>query len=379
MTAHSGPAEEAPQTLAGLRLCIVGPHYPRVGGISTQIELLTHYLRADGVEVRPADTNVQAVRHLGPIGRLLVPLAQVVVVPWRLWRVSKGAHLIHAHLAAYWGFYLPLVVSLVVGRLRGLPVIVTCHSGHAVHFVPRHRRWVCWLLRQVDAIITLSRFTGRIYEDLGLQTVDIPNVVDLERFSSRDRSPAVDERADGPRLLWVKYFTPVGAPDHMVRVFARVHRSCSSAKLTMVGWGELLETTRAQARDLEVPIEFTGFVPFERIEQYYRRADIFVYTSRFDNQPNALLEASACGLPMVATAVGGIPCMVEDGVNAVLVPFDDEEAFAGAVTGLIRDPERARRLGRAAAENAQHYTWPAVRKQLGTLYWLVAARGRHLA
>ena len=108
----------------------------------------------------------------------------------------------------------------------------------------------------------------------------------------------------------------------------------------------------------------------------YDNADILVISSAVDNQPNVLIEASACGLPVVATAVGGIPDMAQDGVNALLVPPGDADALAVAVLRVARDPELASRLGHAAVENAQTYTWPRVRGQLAALYAQVLERTR---
>ncbi|MCB0232372.1 MAG: hypothetical protein KDH08_00555, partial [Anaerolineae bacterium] len=98
--------QTAQTRLAGLTICVLGPHYPRSGGVSTQVEVLERCLRSEGAVVRPVDTNIQVLRRLGKLGRWLLPAAQMAVVPLRLWRAAGDADLIHAHLASYWGFYL---------------------------------------------------------------------------------------------------------------------------------------------------------------------------------------------------------------------------------------------------------------------------------
>ena len=114
----TGPGE-----LADLIVCVIGPHYPRPGGVSTQVEALSRSLRADGVTVRSVDTNVRSLRRLGKLGRLLMPSAQLAIVPIRLWKAADGADIIHAHLASYWGFYLPMIAVVLVRRLRGVPAV----------------------------------------------------------------------------------------------------------------------------------------------------------------------------------------------------------------------------------------------------------------
>jgi phenylacetate-CoA ligase len=115
-------------------------------------------------------------------------------------------------------------------------------------------------------------------------------------------------------------------------------------------------------------VEFAGRVSFEALQAAYAAADLFVSSSAVDNQPNTLLEASAVGLPIVATAVGGVPEMVHDGVDALLAPPDDPSALAQAILRILHEPGLAGRLSQAAIANAQRFTWPAVRPQVAAVY-----------
>ncbi|MEI2691466.1 MAG: glycosyltransferase [Anaerolineae bacterium] len=93
-------------------------------------------------------------------------------------------------------------------------------------------------------------------------------------------------------------------------------------------------------------------VSFAALLAAYAAADLFVSSSAVDNQPNTLLEASALGLPIVATAVGGVPETVHDGVDALLAPPDDPAALAQAILRLLREPGVAERFSQAAIVNA---------------------------
>ncbi len=365
-------------SFAGLTVCVVGPHYPRPGGVSTQVETLERCLYDEGATVRPVDTNVQSLRRLGRLGRLLLPAAQAVVVPLRLWRAAADANLIHAHLASYWGFYLPMLAVVLIGKLRGVPSVGTYHGGKAAEFAAAHRTSVRALLRQLDALIVLSPFTGRVFENLGLQPVVIPNVIELQQFRPSPPGPGSSRLSnpDRPALLWVKSFDDAGNPELMVDAFARLRRDLPGATLTMIGDGPLLPGAQARAKMLDTPVDFAGRVSYNMMAPAYDRADILVISSAVDNQPNVLIEASACGLPVVATAVGGIPDMAQDGVNALLVAPGDANALAVAVLRVARDPELASQLGQAAMENAMNYTWPRVRGQLAALYAQVIRSGQ---
>ncbi len=369
-TASDNEVVQPESLFLGLTICVLGPHYPRPGGVSTQVEVLERSLRAEGAMVRPVDTNVQGLRRLGRLGKWLLPAAQVVIVPLRLWRAAAGADLIHAHLASYWGFYLPMLAVAPVRWLKDVPAVATYHGGKAAEFAAAHRTSVRALLKLLDALIVLSPFTGRVFERLGLQPVVIPNVVEQELFQptppGRESSRLADP--DRPALLWIKSFDDSGNPVLMVDAFARLRHDLPGATLTMIGDGPRRPDMVAAAAAQRLPIEFPGRLAFDAMMHAYDRADILVISSAVDNQPNVLIEASACGLPVVATAVGGIPDMAQDGVNALLVAPDDPNALAAAVLRVARDPDLASSLGRAAVENAQTYTWPRVRGQLAALY-----------
>lgn len=346
---------------------MMGPHHPRPGGVTVQVETLSRALRAEGVEVQAVDTNVQAVRAAGRLGRWLLPLAQLVIVPLRLQRAARRADLIHVHLASDWGFYLPMLAIAWARLWRKTPVIASYHGGAAGRFVRRHPHRVRRLLSHITTLASSSQAIAAVFETLGRTVTVIPNVIDLGQL---DVSPLPERIAadPAPLLLWIKRFDNTGHPELMLRAFARVHAQRPAARLLMIGDGERLPAMQSLAAELQLPVEFAGRVPVERLRAAYRQATLFVSSSAIDNQPNTLIEASAMGLPIVATAVGGVPEMVHDRVDALLAPPDDAAALAAAILHLLDDPELAARLGNAALANAARFTWPAVRPLWTALY-----------
>jgi phenylacetate-CoA ligase len=319
------------------------------------------------------------LRKFGKVGRLLIPPAQLLIVPIRLWRVVGGADIIHAQLGSHWGFYLPMIVATLVGWLRRRPIVASWHGGRAPVFVPANLGSVMFFLKRIDALIVSSAFTGRLFESLGLHPVAIPNVIELEHYRPNPPGNGSERLAhpETPALLWIKNMDDAGDPSMMVRAFARLRQALPGATLTMIGDGYLRQEAQSLAQELGTPIAFPGRVSFSELRESYARADIFVIASAFDNQPCTLIEASACGLPVVATATGGIPDMVQDGVDAILAPPGNPEALADAVLRVAQDPELASKLGHAAIENAQKYRWPEIRARLSELYLHVVDRDNH--
>ena len=125
----------------------------------------------------------------------------------------------------------------------------------------------------------------------------------------------------------------------------------------------------------EEGVEIAGRVPREAMPDEYRRGDLFVLPTLSDNTPVTLMEAMACGLPAVATAVGGIPELMLPGVTGRLVPPGDIPALTAAMEGLLADPDARRRMGTAGRKVAEtRFTRQRMVSELEDIYGV--ARGR---
>jgi glycosyltransferase involved in cell wall biosynthesis len=142
-------------------------------------------------------------------------------------------------------------------------------------------------------------------------------------------------------------------------------------QLVIVGTGLRFEEYLVLARTLGIDedVHFLGFVDPSQMPAHYASADLFVLPSRMENFPLVLLEAMASGLPVVATAVGGVPEIVVDGETGLLVPPHQPEAFADAVNALLDDPERMRAMGAKGRERVkEHFTWAKVAERMARYF-----------
>ncbi|RPI57484.1 MAG: glycosyltransferase, partial [Acidobacteria bacterium] len=185
----------------------------------------------------------------------------------------------------------------------------------------------------------------------------IPNLIDLENYPYRHR------RQLQPRLLWMRSFHPLWNPEMALRVFRRVHDHLPHAVLVMAGQDKGFQAqTMELARDLNLgdAVRFPGFLNEEAKIREGSTADIFLNTNRVDNMPVSVVEACALGLPVVATKVGGIPDLLTDGDNALLVPDNDDVRMADGVLRLLNDPDLAGRLSANARRLAEQSAWKRV-------------------
>jgi glycosyltransferase involved in cell wall biosynthesis len=154
------------------------------------------------------------------------------------------------------------------------------------------------------------------------------------------------------------------------------HRSPGGYFLTWVGRGRLEDQIRARAVELGVEnlIDLRGYVPFgEELLALYRHADIFIHVSLTEGVPQVLIEALACGTPIVATAVGGVPTALAGGRAGFLIPPDQPAALVGAVERLARDPELRADLSRNGRELAATMTLEAESERVAR--FIAAATG----
>ena len=266
---------------------------------------------------------------------------------------------IHAHYA------IPHATAALLGRamLRGRvrPGIVTTLHGTDVTLVGLDRAYLRatqWSIEESDVVTAVSRSLAlTTVRDMGVARDDIvvvPNAVDAARFTS-PRDPKARSRYASPDeklLVHVSNFRPVKRTDDVVRIFAKVNEGLP-ARLLMVGEGPERPNALALAHELGVAERIAFVGSFPRIETMLALADLFLLPSSQESFGLAALEAMASGMPVVATRIGGIPEVVEDGVSGSLHPLGAVDAMADAAITLLRDDGLRARFGAAARERAR--------------------------
>jgi glycosyltransferase involved in cell wall biosynthesis len=186
----------------------------------------------------------------------------------------------------------------------------------------------------------------------------IQNGIDIAHFTGTlgDRAAvrqSLGVPADAPLIGTVGRLNEVKRQDVLIRAFARLRQQFVNAHLVLVGDGPAradLEALVAQS-NLGAFVHFAGYQPSSG--PYLQAMDLFSMTSRSEGTPQAMLEASVIGVPVVASRVGGIPELVQDGRTGILFEFGDEAALAAAWAKLLTDREYARRLADAANQRVR--------------------------
>ncbi len=284
---------------------------------------------------------------------------------WRLldmmrttWRARGSYEVAQIDVFSGTAFVWAELTAALLTRL-GTPYVLTLHGGNLPRFSSRWPSRTRRLLRGAAAVTTPSPFLQRSMSHLCKDLVLVPNPIEVGRYEYRPRSQP------NPHLVWLRAFHHVYNPALAVRCLALLAEVHPDARLTMLG-PDKDDGTRAQAlteaERLGVLARLTtpGPVPKSEVPRALQEGDLFLNTSRVDNAPVSILEPMACGIPVVSTDVGGIPDLVSDGEDAVLVPSDDAAAMTQALGSLIEQPGRAAALVERGRRRAEAHDWSRV-------------------
>ncbi|MCD6288880.1 MAG: glycosyltransferase family 4 protein [Anaerolineae bacterium] len=231
------------------------------------------------------------------------------------------------------------------------------------------RRWV----RDADAVTAISTYTARSVRGLtGVQPQVVPFGVELPR---REGIPAPLQGTH--RVLAVGRLIERKGYPVLIRAIGHLRREVPDVRLVIVGEGQERRNLEALVRELKLEewVRLAGRVSDEELDALYRWADVFVLPSLVDRSGDTeglgvvLLEALSYGRPVIASAVGGITDIIQDGETGLLVPPGDPEALAQALARIFHDPKAARSLAeRGWAVNRRRFDWERIADTYAALY-----------
>jgi glycosyltransferase involved in cell wall biosynthesis len=370
------------------RVCVVSALYhPDLGGLGRQAQLLSERLRNEGVELfviarkmevdgRAAfSPSVEVVRvpslfakhHiLEEIGfkNILISVIFSLGCLGVLIRRRKSYDLVHFH-----GASIPLFVALPALKRMGKKVVAKVAAANlgteAGSLSGRYfgiGNLLARLVRQVDGFVAISEEIreGLLRDGIRPERIQrIDNFVDAAVFSPAEEGKGrMKERlgfAGRALVLYSGRMVRRKGVEHLLASWHTVIREHPEARLLLLGDGPLLGDLEMMATRLRIAddVFFRGRV--DNVPEFLRAADLFVLPSLQEGMPNALLEAMACGLPSVASRIGGVVDVVTDGEEAILVPPGDSASLAAGIAIVLTDPALRERLSKGAVQRIESF------------------------
>ena len=399
------------------KVCVVSPLYhPSLGGLGRQAQLLTERLEEEGVDIfviarrmkgmphaefshkvrvhrvgslKPGLHNFEKVTALN----LLVSLNFSLSCAYKLFLKRREYSIVHFH-----GASLPLFCAIPLLKLLRKRVVAKVASAElgieAGSLKGRYGgvgRVILTLLRAVDIFVaTTAEIEGGLAKDgFGKMQIErIPNFIDPHLFMPA--SPEVKRKikaemgvGTAPLVTFSGRFIPRKGIVYLLEAWREVIHDFPDAKLLLLGDGPLMESMKRKAATLGIggSVIFQGHV--HQVTDFLRGTDLFVLPSLQEGMPNSLLEAMACGLPVVATRIGGGIDIINSGDNGILVKPGDTKDLALGIVNILKDKEHATSLAARGLQTVREsYSLDSIAPRYLALYERIvppSLPGRHNA
>lgn len=303
----------------------------------------------------------QLIRRISPINDLISLI--------KIYRFIKKERfdVVHTHTSKAG------ILGRIASKLAGVPIIIHSPHGHIFHpdshidGVPTNRFLLKLLLclerftaKFTDRIIALTEFGKRDQVRLGIgetgKYVVIHNMIDLERYQFGNQQNLDEKKRElglfstSPIVGTVARLTPEKGHRYLLEAVAKIKPSIPDIKFLLIGDGPLRDELENQADKMAISDNVIFLGLHKDVPEILQILDLFVLPSLYEGLGIVLVEAMACGKPVVATSVGGVPEIVKDGQTGLLVPPHDSSALARAIKTLLDDTKRAEEMGMAGKE-----------------------------
>jgi len=344
---------------------IISCFYPTLGGAEQQALLLSEKLSEKGFDVQVLTRHLKNLPGTDKVKGIPV-YRQIRVLPWRrifgpsylisvLWFLFKKRHsydIIHCHIL--YGFH--SIAALILQFFSGKKVVVkVAATGPLSDFASLKKvmfgSFFLERLKKLDRIITICSQATIEASNEGFppsQITRIPNGVNTDFFH-----PAWKQQVQPGKIIFIGSLNPMKGVHLLIECVARLKEENQQIKLEIIGDGQ----ERSKLEDLTSALGITNMVRFygeiRDVRKHLQEAELFVLPSFSEGLPNVILEAMATGLPVISTRTGGIPDIIEDGINGLLVEPRNIDQLCEAVNRVLGNRALAQQLALKARETIE--------------------------
>jgi len=307
--------------------------------------------------------NINVIKTTSYQNRITKFLDVLFFLPYN----RNNYNVIHVQAHSYYSI-IYLIVTLFWAKVLNKLIIVMYYGGAAREFFSNYPRMITFLFKNVNRTIVASEYVRFAFKELDLNTILIPHILEVSNWVFRNRIKP------GHNLLWVRNLSNEYNPLMLLDVFKLIKSRDSRYSLKIVGTGNLKDIMKMYIKENSLSdVEMVGRVSDSELRLLFNWSDIFINTTNVDNQPVSVLEAMACGVPVVSTNPGGIPEIITHKENGLLSNPGDVSAMVQNINLFINDPQLVEKLsiqGRSFVEkkfnsNVIYEQWKNVYANLG--------------
>lgn len=336
--------------MSSRQIIYIGNQLESRGGTPTSIDILAPLLQQEGYIVKTASEKKNRFFRLTEMLLLLV-------------KNTKSTQVVFIDTYSTANFWYAYFTGQVCRKLR-LNYIPLLHGGNLNARLKRSPRACESLFKNATLNIAPSYFIKEKFQQNGISGVQyIPNSLKIEEYSYKIR------KSLKPKLLWVRAFSEIYDPLMAIQSLEILLKEFPDAELCMVGpeKDSSFQECMAYVEKKKLPVRFTGKLDKKEWHELAIEYDIFLNTTKIDNTPVSVIEAMALGIPVVSTNVGGIPYLIDNHANGVLVPPQKPLEMSNAIAVLLRDPDGSQKLASSARLKVEKFDWAEVKKMWHTV------------
>ncbi len=328
------------------RLLYIGNILGKANTNPTSINTLGRLLRAEGFVVKTAsDKENKGLRFFSMIFSLFANYQKTNYVLIDTYSTQS--------------FWYAVSISRLCRFMR-LPYIPILHGAGLISRLKTSPKLCHKIFRNAEFNVAPSQYLYTAFKEHGYSNIKyIPNSIPLKKYPYEARKKV------RPKLFWLRAFDEIFNPKLALQVLEVLLMKYPEATLCMVGPDKdgTLEKCREYALENKLSVQFTGKLEKETWIDFSANYDIFINTTDIDNTPVSVIEAMALGLPVVSTNVGGLPFLIRNNEDGMLVPPNDAKAMAGAVDFLLSNPAKAELIRKQARAKAESFDWALVKNK----------------
>ncbi len=333
------------------KILYVGNQLKGKGQSVTTIDTLSTLLKSEGHHVIVTSNKQNKVfRLLDMIFTFLKNVKQVDVVLIDTYSTSN--------------FYYAYIVAILakVFKVEYIPIL---HGGNLPNRLENSPKMSAQIFNNSYTNIAPSNYLKIAFEKEGYIVTFIPNILEIKNYPLKKRKQLQ------PHLLWVRSFAKIYNPQLAIKILNKLKATYPTAKLCMVGAdkGEMQACENlAKQLNLENDIEFTGLLAPKQWHKKSVEYDIFINTTNFDNTPVSVMEAMALGLPVITTNIGGLPYLIDNEVDGILVQPNAIMAFVNPIINLLNTQKKGIILATNARKKVEQFDWETVKYQWNKIF-----------
>lgn len=255
-------------------------------------------------------------------------------------------------------FYYTFLVSQLC-RLFKLKYIPILHGGNLPQRLKSNPKLSQSIFKYAYKIVSPSLYLKESFLDHGYDNIlHIPNTIELQHYPFKARMFTT------VKLFWVRSFSKIYNPLIAIHLLKALKDEGIVTSLCMVGPDSecILKEAKALANRLKVQVTFTGKLTKTEWIDLSQKYNIFINTTNFDNMPVSVVEAMALGMPIVSTNVGGMPYLISDNIDGLLVPPNNVKVFVNAIKKITNNPSETQRMALNARKKIEQFDWDVVKQ-----------------